>query len=157
MPWRITGAELVRFDQSRQEKKFRPGYDLTLRPPKSVSVLWALGGADVAEKVRDAHTAAVDQVVAYYEQHAVRARKPSSGHRVKTDGIIAAAFDHRTSRAGDPLLHTHVVTANMTRFRDDEDNTVWRVADGVAMELPPSAVAAEPVQLERFTPPISAN
>jgi len=40
---------------------------------------------------------------------------------------------------------------------DRENGTVWRVADGVAMELPPSAVATEPVQLERFTPPISAN
>ena len=34
---------------------------------------------------------------------------------LETDGLIAAAFDHRTSRAGDPLLHTHVVVANMTR------------------------------------------
>lgn len=133
VPWRVTGVELIRFDTSRQEKKFRPGYDLTLRPPKSVSVLWALGGADIAGKVRDAHAAAVDQVVTYYEQHAVRARKPSSGRRVHTDGMIAAAFDHRTSRAGDPLLHTHVVTANMTRFRDDEGATVWRSVESSAL------------------------
>jgi len=126
VPWRINGAELMRFAESRQEKKFRPGYDLTLRPPKSVSVLWALGGPRIAADVREAHRAAVDAVVAYYEQHAVRARKPKSNRRVETDGMIAAAFDHRTSRAGDPLLHTHVVTANMTRFRDDEGNTVWR-------------------------------
>ncbi|MBX7070126.1 MAG: relaxase domain-containing protein [Microthrixaceae bacterium] len=126
VPWRISGAELMRFAESRQEKKFRPGYDLTLRPPKSVSVLWALGGPQIAAEVREAHRAGVDAVVAYYEQHAVRARKPKSNRRVETDGIIAAAFDHRTSRAGDPLLHTHVVTANMTRFRDEEGNTVWR-------------------------------
>ena len=126
VPWRINGAELMRFAESRQEKKFRPGYDLTLRPPKSVSVLWALGGPRIAADVREAHRAAVDAVVAYYEQHAVRARKPKSNRRVETDGMIAAAFDHRTSRAGDPLLHTHVVTANMTRFRDEEGNTVWR-------------------------------
>lgn len=36
VPWRVSGAELARFAESRQEKKFRPGYDLTLRPPKSV-------------------------------------------------------------------------------------------------------------------------
>lgn len=125
VPWRISGTELTRFIGSRQEKKFRPGYDLTLRPPKSVSVLWALGGPDIASMVRDAHTAAVDEVVRYYEHHAVRARAPRTGHRVETDGIIAAAFDHRTSRAGDPLLHTHVVTANMTRFTTD-DGQEWR-------------------------------
>lgn len=133
VPWRVTGAELVRFDRSRQEKKFRPGYDLTLRPPKSVSVLWAIGGPEIAGEVRAAHTAAVDQVVAYCEKHAVRAREPSTGRRVRTDGIIAAAFDHRSSRAGDPLLHTHVVTANMTRFRDKHDVTFWRSVESSAL------------------------
>ncbi|MCZ2112017.1 MAG: relaxase domain-containing protein [Dehalococcoidia bacterium] len=132
VPWTVSGAELTRFIESRGEKKFRPGYDLTLRPPKSVSVLWALGGADVAVAVRAAHTAAVDEVVTYYERHAVRSRSTKKGRRVETDGIIAAAFDHRTSRAGDPLLHTHVVTANMTRFDvegDDGVEVLWRAIE----------------------------
>ena len=127
--WRLSGSELHRFAASRVDKKFRPGYDLTLRPPKSVSVLWALGGPDIAGKVRDAHTAAVDQVVRYYEHQAVRSRSTKTGRRVETDGIIAAAFDHRTSRAGDPLLHTHVVTANMTRFRDSDRKVMWRAIE----------------------------
>ncbi len=125
LPWRVSGAELTRFVESRKVRKYRPGYDLTLRPPKSVSVVWALGGPDIAAAVRAAHTEAVDEVVRYYEQRAVRAREPKTGHRVETDGIIGAAFDHRTSRAGDPLLHTHVVTANMTRFGTGEE-VVWR-------------------------------
>ena len=133
VPWTISGAELQRFAASRTEKKFRPGYDLTLRPPKSVSVLWALGGNQIAGTVRDAHTAAVDQVVSYYEQHAVRARSPQSGRRVETHGMLAAAFDHRTSRAGDPLLHTHVVTANMTRFDTDDEKGVWRAVESSAL------------------------
>lgn len=132
-PWSVSGAELQRFIASRTEKKFRPGYDLTLRPPKSVSVIWALGGPEIAGTVRDAHTAAVDQVVSYYEQHAVRARSPRSGRRVETHGMIAAAFDHRTSRAGDPLLHTHVVTANMTRFDTDDEAGVWRAVESSAL------------------------
>ena len=127
--WRVSGGELQRFAASRVDKKFRPGYDLTLRPPKSVSVLWALGGPDIAGKVRDAHTAAVDQVVRYYEHQAVRSRSTKTGRRVETDGIIAAAFDHRTSRAGDPLLHTHVVTANMIRFRDSDRKVMWRAIE----------------------------
>lgn len=133
VPWTVSGAELQRFVASRTEKKFRPGYDLTLRPPKSVSVIWALGGPEIAGTVRDAHTAAVDQVVAYYEQHAVRARSPRSGRRVETHGMIAAAFDHRTSRAGDPLLHTHVVAANMTRFDTDDEAGVWRAVESSAL------------------------
>jgi hypothetical protein len=38
---------------------------------------------------------------------------------------------------------------------DREKGTVTRVIDGVPMELPPPAVAGTPIQLERFTPPIS--
>jgi len=41
--WRIGVPELERFEAAYLSKKARPGYDLTLRPPKSVSVLWALG------------------------------------------------------------------------------------------------------------------
>ena len=41
-------------------------------------------------------------------------------------GLIGAAFRHRTSRAGDPQLHTHVVVANTTRCEDG----VWRALDG---------------------------
>ena len=62
-----------------------------------------------------AHAEAVDEVVRYYETNAVFARQGGGDRRlVSSAGIVAAAFDHRTSRAGDPLLHTHVVTANMT-------------------------------------------
>ena len=132
-PWSVSGAELHRFASGRTEKKFRPGYDLTLRPPKSVSVLWAIGGPEIAATVRAAHTAAVDEVVRYYEHQAVWARSPGSGRRVSTHGIVAAAFDHRTSRAGDPLLHTHVVTANMTRFATEKDGAVWRAVESSAL------------------------
>ena len=46
--------------------------------------------------------------------------------------MIAAAFDHRTSRAGDPLLHTHVVVANMTRV-DSNQGPVWRAIAGYGL------------------------
>jgi hypothetical protein len=42
------------------------------------------------------------------------------------EGLVAAAFLHRTSRAGDPQLHTHVLVANMTRGPDDR----WTALDG---------------------------
>lgn len=40
--WRIPRSELERYSNDRPASKPRPGYDVTLRPPKSVSVLWAL-------------------------------------------------------------------------------------------------------------------
>lgn len=36
------------------------------------------------------------------------------------DELIAAGFRHRTSREGDPQLHTHVLVPNMTRGPDGE-------------------------------------
>src|SRR6201999_1016978 len=40
-------------------------------------------------------------------------------------GVVAAAFDHWDSRAGDPHLHTHVVVANRAQSMDG----TWRSLD----------------------------
>ncbi|MEW6477658.1 MAG: MobF family relaxase [Actinomycetota bacterium] len=115
MVWRLNASEVERFESERRHTKARPGYDLTLRPPKSVSILWALGDEQQRRIIRRAHREAVDAVVAYYEGQAIFARR-GRGRRehVLNGGLVAAAFDHRTSRASDPLLHSHVVVANMT-------------------------------------------
>ena len=44
-------------------------------------------------------------------------------------GLVGAAFEHRTSRAGDPQLHIHVLVANGT-FRSDGE---WGALDGTAI------------------------
>ena len=134
--WTITRDELERFAATRSEAKARPGYDLTLRPPKSVSVLWALAEPDQRSAIRDAHREAVDEVVRYYESNAVYVREGTrrGGRRlVPAAGIVAAAFDHRTSRAGDPLLHTHVVTANMTSTISPDGEAEWRTIPGAGL------------------------
>ena len=46
--------------------------------------------------------------------------------QVGTGGFTAALFDHRTSRAGDPQLHTHVLVLNKVRCADG----AWRTVDG---------------------------
>ena len=125
--WQIPSPEVDRFKAAHGSRKARPGYDLTLRPPKSVSVLWALAPPEQRLAIRDAHRQAVDAVVNYVEAHALHARRGSRDRcRIETDGLVAAAFDHRTSRAGDPLLHTHVVVANLTRTAEDK----WQAIDG---------------------------
>jgi conjugative relaxase-like TrwC/TraI family protein len=125
--WVFQRTEVERYEAEHSSRRARPGYDLTLRPPKSVSVLWALAGADERATIRQAHREAVDAVVDHLEQHAVYARRGTTDRgRIEVDGVIAAAFDHRTSRAGDPLLHTHVVTANLTRTAEGR----WQAIDG---------------------------
>ena len=45
-------------------------------------------------------------------------------------GFVAAAYQHRTSRAQDPHLHTHVIVANMAQAPSDGK---WRALDGEAI------------------------
>ncbi|MFP4150308.1 MAG: MobF family relaxase, partial [Nitriliruptoraceae bacterium] len=104
-----------------------PGFDHTFRAPKSVSLLWALGDRDTAAGVVAAHDAAVDAAIGYLQRSAGYSRRGAGGaETVAVDGFVAAAFRHRTSRADDPLLHTHVLVANLARACDDG---VWRTLD----------------------------
>ncbi len=94
------------------------------RPPKSYSVLWAVGPEPVSQSLRGIHHEAMSHALAYLEDAAASARMTASvgdgRKRVRTAarGFAVAAFDHRDSRAGDPLLHTHCVVANATRLPD---------------------------------------
>jgi conjugative relaxase-like TrwC/TraI family protein len=95
------------------------GFDLTFSAPKSVSVLYAVGEEDVRRAVVDAHEQAVEQALGYLEREAVQVRRGQGGWlKEHGGGLVAGAYRHRTSRAGDPQLHTHVVAANMARGAD---------------------------------------
>ena len=97
----------------------RPGMDLTLSAPKSISVVWGLGDEATARTVVACHDRAVDQAIEYLERHACRVRRGHGGADVQeARGFVGAAFRHRTSRAGDPALHTHVLIANMAEGPD---------------------------------------
>lgn len=68
--------------------------------------------------MRESHDVAVERVLGYLEREACMARRGRGGREhVRGGGFLAAAFPHRSSRAGDPLLHTHVVVGNLTRVR----------------------------------------
>ncbi|MHB1534752.1 MAG: MobF family relaxase [Acidimicrobiales bacterium] len=106
------------------------GFDLCLSAPKSLSVAWALGPPEVAAAVAGAHDRAVAATVAVFETEAVRARRGAGGTKsITTEGVMAAAFAHRSSRAGDPQLHTHVVVPNLTLDRSGR----WSALDGGAV------------------------
>lgn len=95
------------------------GFDLTFSAPKGVSLLFALGEPEVARAMRAAHDAAVRAALAYLEREGGEVRRGKDGAtRLGGSGFVGAAFRHRTSRAGDPQLHTHVLVANMTRGSD---------------------------------------
>src|SRR5829696_7658936 len=63
--------------------------------------------------MEQAHQAAVAEALRFVEDRALFTRQGTGGVRqVNVTGLIAAAFTHRDSRAGDPDLHTHVAVAN---------------------------------------------
>lgn len=96
-----------------------PGFDCTFSAPKSASLLYALGSREIVEAVTAAHDLAVDRALGYLERHAAFVRRGHDGvERIESEGFVAAAFRHRTSRAGDPQLHTHVLVANAARGTD---------------------------------------
>lgn len=114
----------------RAKNRKVPGWDLTFRAPKSVSVLWGLGEPEIASQVVEAHEAAVARAMAYMEKTSAYTRTGHNGiHRVETAGFIAAGFRHRTSRDRDPLLHTHVLVANSVCAADGR----WRTIDATAL------------------------
>lgn len=101
--------------------------DLTFSAPKSVSVLFGVGGPAIEAAVRRAHDRAVEEALCYMDRHAAAVRRGRNGVRVlSAEGFVGAAFRHRTSRAGDPQLHTHVVVANMALGPDGR----WTALDG---------------------------
>jgi conjugative relaxase-like TrwC/TraI family protein len=92
-----------------------PGFDLTFGAPKSVSVIWALGGQGAAVEVKAAHAAAVQAGLDYLQGAACWTRRGKGGREfLKGDGFLGAGYVHRSSRAGDPHLHTHVLVTNAT-------------------------------------------
>jgi conjugative relaxase-like TrwC/TraI family protein len=130
----LGAAYTVRADADRVT-----GWDLTFSAPKSLSVLWALGGGEVGMAAKEAHDAAVAAGLEYLEEHAAFSRQGKAGIRqVDTEGLLGAAFVHRTSRAGDPQLHTHVLVSARVRCPDG----VWRALDSRALhrELKPAGL-----------------
>ncbi|WP_105699975.1 conjugative transfer relaxase/helicase TraI [Cronobacter dublinensis] len=97
----------------------RPGHDLTFSAPKSVSLLILIGND---KALLDAHNHAV-RVAAGYVEKLISARDTKDGVTsiVPTGKMVAAAFTHDTSRNLDPLVHTHLLIANMT-----ESNGKWK-------------------------------
>lgn len=99
----------------------RPGWDVTLSAPKSVSIMAEVAGD---RRLIAAHGQAVKVALSHIETHmsATRVRGGGTVNRAATGNLLIASFQHGTSRAQDPQLHTHNVIMNATQ---DEEGS-WR-------------------------------
>lgn len=105
---------------AKKERDGVAGFDLTFSPPKSVSALWALAGPELQGRLHAAHRQALEETLSWAEANIVQSRAGHGGvAHVAVNGVIASAFDHWDSRAGDPQLHTHLVIANRVQRASD--------------------------------------
>ncbi|NTS66675.1 relaxase domain-containing protein [Sphingomonas sp. HHU CXW] len=99
----------------------RPGWDITMSVPKSVSILALVGGdARLVGAVREATAA----TLAWTEANLAEGRVwNGKGQMPEATGrFVAATFLHDVNRSGEPQLHVHNVIANVTRTADGK----WR-------------------------------
>jgi conjugative relaxase-like TrwC/TraI family protein len=112
-------------------------YDCTYSTPKSVSVLHALAPEEIRSQVRAGHEQAAAAALGYLERRGARVRRSlqpgQAASSLPAGGFVAAAFLHRTSRAPDPHLHSHVLVANLAPGPDGR----WSALDarGLFLEL----------------------
>ncbi|MEI6715768.1 MAG: MobF family relaxase [Verrucomicrobiota bacterium] len=87
-------------------------YDFMISAPKSVSIA-ALVCGDL--KILEAHNHAVSKAMAEMESFAAtRVRKAGASTDRETGSLVGATFQHDTSRALDPHLHSHCIVFNAT-------------------------------------------
>jgi len=118
-----TGEQLA----ANAGEQHKPGYDFTFSAPKSVSAVFGAGNQETRDAIRSAHDHAVNRALNYIESNALHTRHGAGGEdrRAVSSGVAFAKFEHGTSRAGDPQLHTHALALNVGR--DAEGN--WRGID----------------------------
>lgn len=106
-----TGQPLVR----GAGPEHHSGTDCTLTPGKSVSVLWMAGDPERRAGIEVAHRTAVEAALMFLSREGlVEVRTGAGGvERHRPSDLIAARFDHYTTREGDPNLHSHCVILNV--------------------------------------------
>lgn len=114
------GVKLIKSDEPNRERGF---YDITLVAPPSVTLQWLIARD---ERLLDAHKAAVNEALEYVENR-TEAREEIRGLQARPTGnLLIARFDQTVNDQGNPELHSHCVTANMTW---DSVNGEWRPID----------------------------
>lgn len=124
-------ARRIKTEEARKARTAVAGFDAVFAPVKSAALLWALDERpEVRAAVREAHEAARDSALTLLEQHAALTRTGRGGiAQIETNGLIAAVFEHRDSRVGDPNLHSHVVISSKVQGTDGK----WRALDARAL------------------------
>jgi len=125
----VTGRPLGRLCVGKRSPV--AGFDMTFSPPKSVSLMWAMGDQATRAAIEEVLAKAASEVIAWAEGHVFRARTGAQGARQEAvRGIVGSAWLHFESRLGDCQLHRHVVVLNRAQTASDG---AWRTLDSKAL------------------------
>jgi Ti-type conjugative transfer relaxase TraA len=103
--------------QNAGEAKRQPGWDLTFSAPKTVSVVWSQADRETRSQIQAAQETAVRKALDWLEGESVTRRGKGGGIKEPAQ-LIIATFEHGTSRAQDPQLHTHCLMMNAAVRQD---------------------------------------
>lgn len=94
-------------------KNHQAGWDLTFSAPKSVSVAWAVADEELRQKIQQCHDQAVSRALEFLQDNVLVSRTGKGGKELVSADMVAVTFQHGTSRANDPQLHTHSLVMNV--------------------------------------------
>lgn len=89
------------------------GIDLTFSAPKGVSVLWAIAPKRIRHIIQRSHNQAVRRALRFLEEELLTLRRGKQGIDQHSCELVAALFQHSSSRQVDPSLHTHALVFNL--------------------------------------------
>ena len=100
------------------------GWDLTFSAPKSVSVVWSQADVATRTAIETAHEQAVRSALSYLEREAGVTRRGAGGLEKEPASMTFAVFQHGTSRAQEPSLHSHALALNVGIRQDLSTGTI---------------------------------
>jgi len=110
--------------QNAGKENRQQGWDLTFSAPKSVSVLWSQADQETRAQIQGAHFEAVKAALDCLQDEWVMTRRGKGGEILEKADLIAALFEHGTSREMDPQLHTHALLLNLCLREDGTSGTI---------------------------------
>lgn len=105
-------------------KDRQTAWDLTFSAPKSVSAAWSQAPPEIRAKFQLAQREAVEAALTYLQEVAGLTRRGRGGTETERAKLVSALFEHGTSRAQDPQLHTHAVLLNLGFRADGTTGTI---------------------------------
>jgi conjugative relaxase-like TrwC/TraI family protein len=113
--------------QSAGKQNRQPGWDLTFSAPKSVSVIWSQASPDMRERIEQLHHEAIKSTFDFIEENFAFSRtgKAGRGDPVKVK-LAVSVFEHGSSRAIEPQLHSHTIAHNVGVDASDPNNPKYR-------------------------------